>query len=59
MPRIRPNFMDSPYFIDEPGNWHLVSGAPEEVQEEFEAYVRSMMIVDEPGTINGIHIQYP
>ena len=26
-----PKFMDSPYFVDEPGNWHLKPGAPPEV----------------------------
>ena len=32
----RPNFIDSPYFVMEDGNWHLKPGAPEEVQKEFD-----------------------
>lgn len=34
-----PKFYDSPYFVDEPGNWHLKPGAPEEVVKEFNAYM--------------------
>lgn len=36
-----PKFYDSPYFVDEPGNWHLKSNAPEEVRKEFEAYMKA------------------
>lgn len=36
----KPNFIDSPYFVDEPGNWHLKPGAPVEVQEEFNEFMR-------------------
>ena len=36
-----PKFMDSPYFVDEPGNWHLKPGAPEEVVKEFKAYMKA------------------
>lgn len=32
-------FMDSPFFVDEPGNWHLKEGAPEEVVREFEDFM--------------------
>lgn len=35
-----PKFLDSPYFVDEPGNWHLKPGAPEEVVKEFNAYMK-------------------
>lgn len=35
-----PKFYDSPYFVDEPGNWHLKPNAPEEVRKEFEAYMK-------------------
>lgn len=31
MTRRIPTFMDSPYFVGEPGNWHLKYGAPEEL----------------------------
>lgn len=34
----RPNFIDSPFFVGEPGNWHLKPGAPKEVQKEFERF---------------------
>ena len=36
-----PKFYDSPYFVDEPGNWHLKPGAPAEVVEEFEKYMKA------------------
>lgn len=36
-----PKFFDSPYFVNEPGNWHLKPGAPEEVVKEFDAYMKS------------------
>lgn len=36
-----PKFYDSPYFVDEPGNWHLKPGAPKEVVKEFEDYMKS------------------
>ena len=36
-----PKFYDSPYFVDEPGNWHLKPGAPKEVVEEFNAYMKA------------------
>ncbi|MGZ4160445.1 MAG: hypothetical protein ACXVNF_06580 [Neobacillus sp.] len=59
MPRIRPEFTKSPYFVDEPGNWHLKPGAPKELQIDFDNYMNSLEDIDEPGTINGIHIGYP
>ena len=59
MPRIRPDFTKSPYFVDEPGNWHLRPGAPKELQAELENYLKSLEVIDEPGTINGIKIDWP
>ncbi|MED4204004.1 hypothetical protein [Neobacillus mesonae] len=59
MPRIRPDFTNSPYFVDEPGNWHLKPGAPKELQIELEQYLDSLTIEDNAGTINGNQIQYP
>ncbi|MFK9092887.1 hypothetical protein [Bacillus salipaludis] len=59
MPRIRPEFTKSPYFVDEPGNWHLKSGAPKELQNELDNYLASLETLDEPGTLNGVQIQYP
>lgn len=36
----RPDFIDSPYFVGEEGNWHLKEGAPEDVVKEFEEYMK-------------------
>lgn len=57
MPRIRPEFTKSPYFVDEPGNWHLKSGAPKELQLELDNYLMSLEEMNEPGTINGVQIE--
>lgn len=35
----RPSFLDSKYFVGEPGNWHLKEGAPEEVVKEFNEFM--------------------
>lgn len=42
-----PKFFDSPYFVNEPGNWHLKPGAPEEIVKEFEAFMEAT----EPKTV--------
>ena len=39
MTGVMPKFYDSPYFVDEPGNWHLKPGAPKEVVDEFNAFM--------------------
>lgn len=36
----RPKFLDSEWFVEEPFNWHLKDGAPEELVREFEAYMK-------------------
>jgi hypothetical protein len=59
MPKKQPNFTKSPYFVNDPGNWHLKTGAPEEVQEEFENYMFQLRENFEPGTLNGNTIDYP
>ncbi|NRD80404.1 hypothetical protein HPT25_24080 [Bacillus sp. BRMEA1] len=59
MPRMRPEFTKSPYFVDEPGNWHFKPGAPKELQAELEAYLKSLNEDYEPGAINGNKIDYP
>lgn len=59
MPRRRPEFMKSPYFVDEPGNWHLTPDAPEYLQTEFESYMAELNEFYEPGTIFGNTIDYP
>lgn len=35
----RPKFMDSPYFVMEFDNWHLLPGAPEDIVKEFEEFM--------------------
>jgi hypothetical protein len=59
MPKKRPNFTKSPFFVNDPGNWHLRTGAPEDIQEEFDHYMTSLRETFEPGTINGNTIDYP
>ncbi|RFU70807.1 hypothetical protein D0469_05000 [Peribacillus saganii] len=59
MEKGRPSFMDSPYFVDEPGNWHLKPEAPEELQKEFEAYMHDAEAENAPGTLDGVRIPYP
>lgn len=34
-----PDFYTSPYFVNEPDNWHLTDDAPEDVRKEFEEYM--------------------
>lgn len=36
---IRPDFIDSPYFIMEFDNWHLLPDAPAEVVKEFDEWM--------------------
>lgn len=44
-----PNFVNSPYFVCESGNWHLKEGAPEEVVKEFEEYMQYIEELKERG----------
>lgn len=44
-----PKFIDSPYFVDEPDNWHLKEGAPPEVVAEFEEFMRQEKEAEERG----------
>lgn len=44
----RPAFIDSPYFVAEPGNWHLKPGAPPEVVAEFEEFMQDEAELDAP-----------
>ena len=44
-----PKFIDSPYFVGEPDNWHLKPGAPKEVQEEFDEFMKEYRQKDEEG----------
>jgi len=36
----RPKFIDSPYFVGETDNWHLLDGAPQEVIDEFNEFMK-------------------
>jgi len=38
----QPNFINSPYFVGEPGNWHLKAGAPADVEEEFTLFMQDL-----------------
>jgi len=42
----RPKFIDSPYFVDEKDNWHLLPNAPIEVVKEFEEFIREEEGID-------------
>ena len=45
----KPEFVDSPYFVPEDGNWHLKEDAPEELKQEFEEYVQYEKELEERG----------
>lgn len=39
-----PEFLNSPFFVMEPNNWHLLPGAPEEVVKEFEEFMKETVV---------------
>ena len=45
----KPKFIDSPYFVDEEDNWHLKEGAPPEVIQEFEEFMKYYRDMEEKG----------
>lgn len=50
----RPDFVDSPFFVDDLGNWHLKPGAPADVVKEFNEFLEMMDLAEalgEPETI--------
>lgn len=49
MSSIGMEFANSPYFVPEVDNWHLKEGAPEEVKEEFEEYMKYTKECEERG----------
>jgi len=51
MSMARPDFMDSPYFVDEYDNWHLLPEAPEEVKKEFEEFMREADMDDNESSV--------
>ena len=46
-----PNFIFSPYFVPEPDNWHLKDGAPQDVIDEFNEYMKQYNEALESGAI--------
>jgi hypothetical protein len=48
---MKPSFFDSEYFVPEVDNWHLKDGAPPEVVEEFEEYMKRDQENKEKGII--------
>ena len=48
-----PEFYDSPFFVDEPGNWHLKPGAPAEVVKEFNEFMKAQNDTEEDGRSEG------
>lgn len=50
-----PNFINSPFFVNEPGNWHLKPGAPKEVVQEFNDFMQALQLEEAPDvTVEGI-----
>ena len=43
-----PLFIDSPFFVDEPGHWHLKCGAPPEIIREFNAFMKATAPIEPP-----------
>lgn len=46
-----PSFFTSEWFVPEVDNWHLKEGAPEEVQKEFNEYMKAEKEAEEKGII--------
>lgn len=46
-----PKFINSPCFVEEPDNWHLKPGAPEEVQKEFDEFMEKYNSKAEEGVL--------
>lgn len=42
MVTTRPDFLDSEYFYIDESGWHLRDGAPEDVKNEFEEYMKQL-----------------
>lgn len=45
----RPGFVDSPYFVPEQDNWHLLPDAPDAVKKEFEEFIEEQKEQNEKG----------
>lgn len=46
-----PKFISSPFFVDEPENWHLKPGAPEDMQKEFNEFMKEYDDKSEEGVL--------
>lgn len=44
----RPDFVDSPFFVEDVGNWHLKPGAPADVVKEFEEFMEVIALAEVP-----------
>ena len=49
---LNQNFRNSPFFVAEPDNWHLLKGAPLEVVKEFNDFME-LYAKKEKARING------
>lgn len=41
----KPNFFDSPYFVMDVDNWHLMPGASDEIVCEFTEYMKGDVVL--------------
>ena len=46
-----PNFISSPYFYVDDYGWHLTEDAPEDVREEFDAFVQLYENAEKEGVV--------
>lgn len=44
-----PDFINSPYFVPEQDNWHLLPDAPCEVKKEFDKFMKDQEEAEEKG----------
>lgn len=47
-------FLNSPYFVPEPGNWHLKPGAPDDVVDEFTEYMAAQQVTPPRASVDDI-----
>lgn len=48
---MMPDFFTSEWFVPEPDNWHLKPGAPQEIVDEFNEYMKTHSSELENGVI--------
>jgi hypothetical protein len=51
MTQDEPKFVKSKYFVNEPGNWHLKPGAPDDVRKEFREFMAAQQQSQPPDKI--------